>query len=101
MRKNYQFFVYIMASTSGTLYIGVTSNLMHRVSEHKNEVREGFTKKYHCKKLVYFEEYQYIHDAAERETQLKKWRREKKETLIASLNPSWKDLAGDWYESNC
>lgn len=92
MQKNYC--VYIMASESGTLYTGVTNNLERRVYEHKNELIDGFTKKYKCKKLVYFETSNDIRSAIEREKQIKKWRREKKEFLIKTLNPQWKDLAG-------
>jgi putative endonuclease len=83
-----------MASESGTLYTGVTNNLERRVYEHKNELIDGFTKKYKCKKLVYFETSNDIRSAIEREKQIKKWRREKKEFLIKTLNPQWKDLAG-------
>ena len=77
--NNLQFYIYILASDSGTLYIGVTNNIKRRVYEHKNGQIEGFTKKYNCKKLVYFEEYKDINDALASEKQLKKWRRSKKE----------------------
>jgi len=86
-----------MASESGTLYTGITNNIEGRVYEHKNNVNDGFTKKYKCHKLVYFEEHQYVLNAIDREKQIKKWRREKKEALIRIENPSWKDLAVDWY----
>ena len=86
------YFVYIMSSFSGVLYIGVTNNLKRRVYEHKKELIEGFSKKYKCKKLVYFEEYQEINLAINREKQLKNWRREKKEQLIKKLNSNLKDL---------
>ncbi len=82
-----------MSSLSGVLYIGITNNLQRRVYEHKNELIEGFSKKYKCKKLVYFEEYKNINQAIEREKQLKKWRREKKEWLIKKMNPQFKDLS--------
>lgn len=88
---------YIMASKSGTLYVGVTNNLQRRVFEHKNEMNDGFTKRYGCKKLVYFENFNDIRDAITREKQIKGWLRIKKENLIRTLNPSWKDLAEDWY----
>ncbi|MBP6945231.1 GIY-YIG nuclease family protein [Patescibacteria group bacterium] len=90
MRTGY---VYIMASESGTLYIGVTSNLSRRIFEHKQGTIEGFSKKYECRKLVYFEQGDDIVGAIEREKQLKKWSRSKKEKLIASMNPQWKDLS--------
>jgi len=86
-----------MASESGTLYIGVTNNLERRVYEHKNNLIPGFTSKYSCHKLIYFENYSYIDSAIVREKQLKKWRREKKEFLIRTINPSWKDLSEGWY----
>ena len=81
-----------MASKSGTLYIGVTSDLPKRVWEHKNDINEGFTKKYQCHKLVYFEHSNYMMGTIEREKQIKRWRRSKKHNLIKTINPSWKDL---------
>jgi len=89
------YLIYILASNSGTLYIGVTNNLERRVEEHKSGLIEGFTKKYECKKLVYFEEYNYINDAIAREKQIKGWRRSKKEALIRTMNPGWRDLTLD------
>ncbi len=88
-----QFYVYILASKrNGTLYIGVTSDLMQRVWNHKHKTVEGFTQKYDIDKLVYYE----IHDdpdtAISREKQLKKWRRAWKIRLIEKMNPSWDDL---------
>lgn len=97
MKRNYQFFVYMMASVSRVLYVGVTNNLFERVQQHKAGINEGFTKRYHCHKLVYYEEYQYIDEAIAREKQLKKWRRAKKEALIHEFNPNWNDLAFEWY----
>ncbi|MDD5693556.1 MAG: GIY-YIG nuclease family protein [Patescibacteria group bacterium] len=88
-----EYFVYIMTNQSGTLYIGVTNNLEKRVLEHKNELIDGFTKKYNCKKLIYFEQTSDVESAISREKQLKKWRREKKVKLINKLNPSWEDLS--------
>ena len=90
------YFVYIMASQSGTLYIGLTNRLERRVYEHKQGLNEGFTKKYKCDKLVYFETHQDINEAKSRERQVKKYRREKKEYLIKDLNPHWKDLSLNW-----
>jgi putative endonuclease len=98
MRKEYNFFVYIMASDSGTLYIGVTNNVIRRVHQHKNNLVDGFTKKYQCHKLVYFEEHKYVLNAIAREKQIKRWRREKKVSLIRLINSSWRDLAVDWYK---
>jgi putative endonuclease len=84
----------MMSSESGVLYIGVTSDLIKRVHEHKNEMIDGFSKKYKTKKLVYYEITTDVLSAIEREKQLKKWRREKKETLISKKNPERKDLYG-------
>ncbi len=81
-----------MASMSGTLYTGMTNNLSRRVEEHKASKIDGFTKRYSCYKLVYYEYYQYSSDCIKREKQVKKWRREKKEALINSVNPHWNDL---------
>lgn len=82
-----------MASRSGTLYIGITNNLARRVYEHKNGLIDGFSKKYKCKKLVYFEESNEIKSVIEREKQLKKWSRSKKIWLINMKNPSFEDLS--------
>jgi len=87
------YFVYILASRkNGTLYIGVTSNLPKRVWEHKNNLVEGFTKKYNVHNLVYFEQTENVNSAIQREKQLKKWKREWKIELIEKDNPEWKDL---------
>ena len=88
-----QYCVYILASKkNGVLYIGVTSNLQKRIWEHKNNVVEGFTKKYFVHKLVYFEQTSDVNSALLREKQLKKWKREWKINLIEKENPFWKDL---------
>ena len=79
--------VYIMASASGVLYIGVTSKLESRTAEHKQKIIEGFTSKYNVTKLVYFEAFGDIRNAIAREKQLKRWRREKKVALIERRNP--------------
>jgi len=87
------YYVYILASKrNGTLYIGVTSNLIKRVHEHKSGEVEGFTKKYHVHMLVHFDETTDIYEAMNREKQLKKWNRAWKIDLIAKANPEWKDL---------
>lgn len=90
--------VYIIASKSGTLYVGVTSNLKKRVYEHKNHLIPGFTDKYKINRLLYFETISDPASTINREKQLKKWRRNKKIKLIDSLNPEWKDLSQDWYD---
>lgn len=88
--------VYILASQcNGTLYIGVTSDLIKRVWEHKNQIIEGFTKKYHVHQLVYFERHQDMHSAITREKQMKKWNRAWKIALVEKENPGWRDLWED------
>jgi len=91
MSKTY--YVYILASKrNGTLYVGVTSDLARRVSEHRDGVVRGFTKKYGVKRLVYFESFGDIHDAIHRESRLKKYKREWKMNLIQKDNAEWNDL---------
>jgi len=88
-----QYYVYILASKrNGTLYIGVTSDLVKRVYEHKNNIMEGFTKKYNIHKLVYYENTNGVESAIRREKQLKKWNRKWKINLIENSNPEWIDL---------
>ena len=85
--------VYIMASQrNGTLYIGVTSDLVKRVWEHKNDLAEGFTKQHQVHQLVYYELHGEMAQAIIREKQLKKWNRDWKLRLIEELNPDWRDL---------
>jgi putative endonuclease len=88
--------VYIVASITGTLYIGMTNDLEGRVRQHKAGEVEGFSKKYGCNQLVYYEVFQDVRRAIAREKQLKGWRREKKTKLIESMNPRWEDLAESW-----
>ena len=88
--------VYILASQrNGTLYIGVTSDLIKRIWEHKNDLVEGFTQKYKVHQLVYFEQHQDMLAAITREKQLKKWNRDWKLALIEENNPDWRDLWSD------
>jgi len=94
--REYHFYVYIMASKSRTIYIGFTSKLSRRVMEHKEGVFEGFSKEYHCHRLVYFERYQWAESAIAREKQLKRWSRAKKIALIEKDNPTWEDLSEEW-----
>ncbi len=92
------YYIYILTNIRNTtFYIGVTNNLIHRIYEHKNEVVEGFTKKYKLKKLVYFEQYPSPKEAIAREKQLKNWHRQWKINLIKSFNPDFDDL----YENIC
>jgi putative endonuclease len=91
------YFVYIMASKSRRLYIGVTNNLERRVFEHKSKLVESFTAKYNIDRLVYFAETGDVMAAMEREKQLKGWLREKKIALIESENPTWADISSDGF----
>lgn len=87
-------YIYFMTnSTKSVLYIGVTSDLQKRVLQHKNHLYKGFTDKYNCTSLVYYEEFSDISAAILREKQLKNWRREWKNNLVNSFNKDWKDLA--------
>ncbi|MEI8143087.1 MAG: GIY-YIG nuclease family protein [Candidatus Berkelbacteria bacterium] len=87
------YYVYIVASFSNVLYIGMTNDLVRRVYEHKNNLVDGFTKKYRCHKLVYFELSNDVKVILEREKQLKRWSRSKKLALICEMNPELKDLS--------
>ena len=88
-------YVYIMTNKNRTtLYIGVTNNLCRRVYEHKNHlIKNTFTAKYNLEYCIYFEEFQYFDIAIQREKELKKWNRQKKEALINKKNPEWKEIA--------
>jgi putative endonuclease len=97
--KKKSYFVYIMGSLSGTLYTGITSRLTPRAWEHKNKVNAGFTAKYDVDRLLYYEQYSSVISAITREKQIKGMRRSKKIALIQSINPSWKDLSREWFES--
>jgi putative endonuclease len=92
MPKEHHYYVYIVASRSRTLYIGVTNKLIFRVTEHREGTLDGFTKKYRIHRLVYFEHFNYIDNAIAREKELKGWLREKKVALITEANPTWEDL---------
>ena len=89
-----EYYVYIMSSTSNyTIYTGVTNNLVRRVYEHRTGADpDGFTTKYAVKKLLYYESTHDVLSAIEREKQIKSWPRKKKNTLIAGINPAWRDL---------
>ena len=96
-RERRSYCVYIMGSLSGTLYIGMSGNLHKRVFEHKFHRIEGFTADYDVERLLYWESYDEVGQAINREKQLKGWRRQKKVALIESMNPQWLDLSKDWY----
>jgi putative endonuclease len=91
------YYVYIIGSLSGTLYIGVTSNLHKRAFEHKFHRIEGFTDQHDVERLLYRESFDDVRKAIAREKQLKGLRRSKKIALIESVNPHWLDLAREWY----
>ncbi len=90
-------YVYIMANRyRGTIYVGVTNNLPRRVWEHQQGLVDGFTKKYGCKTLVYYESYEWIQGAIRREKQIKAWKREWKFNHIEERNPDWNDLLAEF-----
>ena len=88
--------MYIMASLSRRVYVGVTNNLLRRTLEHKRAVLQGFTQRYRVNRLVYFESFQYVRDAIAREKQIKGWRRSTKVALIEARNPTWADISEEW-----
>ena len=91
--KLHLYYVYILTTRNNTvLYTGVTNDLKRRVFEHKSGLNEGFTKKYHVHKLVYFDIFDYVELAIAREKQIKGYSREKKIKLIEAMNPEWKEL---------
>ena len=94
----YCYWVYVVGSISGTLYIGVTGNLELRVRQHKEHLSRGFTAKYDVDRLLYYEKYREVKSAIKREKQLKGWRREKKIALIEKMNLQCKDLSRGWYD---
>ena len=96
LTRQHKYWVYILASGSGTLYIGMTNNIYVRVLQHKSGEVEGFTSTYKCDRLVYWESFDEVIKAINREKQLKGWRRSKKIALIESMNPRWADLAEHW-----
>ncbi len=98
MIKN-NYYVYILTNWNNKImYIGITNDLKRRLHEHKNKLIHGFTKKYNINKLVYYEYTTDVYAAIAREKEIKKWRREKKNQLVMSTNPEWKDLSLEWEE---
>ena len=91
-----RYHVYILASKSRTLYVGITNDLILRVGQHRNGTFDGFTKQFKVHRLVYCETYAWVRDAIAREKQIKRWRREKKVWLIERENPTWEDLSEAW-----
>jgi putative endonuclease len=94
--NDHEYFVYIVSSRSGTLYIGMTNSIYRRALQHKSGEIEGFASKYHCNRLVHYESFDDVHKAIGREKQLKGWLRSKKIALIESKNPRWQDFAEKW-----
>jgi len=94
--REHKYFVYIVSSRSGTLYIGMTNSIYRRALQHKSGEIEGFSSKYHCGRLVYYESFDDVHKAIGREKQLKGWTRAKKIALIESKNLRWEDMAEKW-----
>jgi len=95
--ERHSYHVYLVASKSRVLYIGMTKNLERRIFEHKNDVIEGFSRQYRCHRLVYYESFDDVTKAINREKQLKRWNRGKKVWLIERENPTWEDLAAEWF----
>lgn len=94
-----KYYVYIMTNGSGTLYTGITNDLLRRVWEHKEGENPGFTQKYKTKRLVYYEETNDVRNAIEREKQIKGRVRKKKVELVESVNSNWEDLSREWLEN--
>ena len=92
------YFTYIMAIRSHTLYIEITGDPQKRVFQHKWKEHDGFTARYNCHRLVWYESHDQVTKAIAREKELKGWRRARKIALIESINPTWADLSRDWYE---
>jgi putative endonuclease len=90
--REHHYYVYILASARRVLYIGVTHDLLNRIRQHKTKEIPGFTARYNVNRLVYYELYGHVRDAIAREKQLKVQTRSKKNSLIESTNPSWRDL---------
>ena len=91
------YYVYILTNWNNkVLYTGVTNNLERRLYEHRNELADGFTKRYHVHKLVYFDTTTDVTAAIAREKQIKGWTRQKKNALVETINPEWRDLSKDW-----
>jgi putative endonuclease len=97
-KRDYRFYTYLLGSTSGTPYIGMTNNLVRRIWQHKQHEVPGFTARYGVDRLLYFESFDDVRTAINREKQLKGWTRQKKIGLIEARNPSWIDLSQGWYE---
>jgi putative endonuclease len=96
--REHCYFVYLMSSRTRVLYCGMTNNLVRRIAEHKSGETPGFTRRYKCDRLVWFERFQYVGNAIARERQLKNWSRGKKLARIHETNPAWVDLSEEWLD---
>ena len=94
--REHMYYTYIVASRSRNFYVGMTSDIEGRVWQHKNGIFEGYSKKYNCTRLVWFERHAFVSNAIAREKQLKGWSRLKKINLIERYNPTWLDLSEEW-----
>ena len=98
MSREHHYYVYLLTNWNNkVMYVGVTNDLQRRAYEHEHKLLKGFTEKYNVNKLVYFEETGDIRAALAREKEIKKWRREKKNTLVHGMNPEWEDLSKEWH----
>jgi putative endonuclease len=94
------YYVYILNNQGGMLYTGVTNNLVRRVYEHKHELVDGYTKRYHISRLIYFKEASDVNVAIAREKEIKGWVRSKKLALVYAVNPMMQDLATEWFDDD-
>ena len=94
--RTHRYYVYILASKSRVIYIGMSGFLMSRVLQHKAGEGGVFTRRYRVNRLIHYEVFEQVESAIRRESEIKKWRREKKVALIEKYNPTWEDLAADW-----
>ena len=95
--RDHEYYVYILCSRSRTIYIGVTNDLLARIRQHRAGKADSFTQKYKIHRLVHYERFHYINDAIAREKYLKHFTREEKITLIETSNPTWEDLAAEYF----
>src|SRR5690242_2304623 len=98
--RRHRYYVYIRASAARVLYVGMTNNLDRRIWQHEHKEFDGFTAKFRFCRLVYFESFDDVRKAIDREKQIKRWRREKKIWLIESINPDWHDMNQGWHPTS-
>jgi putative endonuclease len=95
-KRDHHYYVYIVASRTRILYCGLTNSVARRTEEHRAGLIPGFTADYKCNRLLWFEHYRYVHNAIDREKEIKRWTRAKKIELIEETNSSWADLSEAW-----